>query len=387
MSLGEVKKLLFPFRPVRVHVSDGQSYRIEHPEFFILFSLLTYLTLGRAACLSGLLLAGLLFPLSLPAWDYEGHRLINELALAALPGNFPAFALTPAARERIAFLAGEADRWRNTPDLALKHCNGPDHYMDIDELPSYELEPASLPPFRYDLVAQLALARAAHPAQFAPIDPAKDADHTRALVGFLPWRMTEDYAKLKSAFSYLKALEQRGTAEEITNAQQNVIYLMGLMGHFVGDAAQPLHTTKHHHGWVGKNPFGYTTNYTFHAWIDGGYLRKLALTPDALRQKVRPAGLLFSDEKSLQTNVFTMLMTYVIEQQRLVEPLYQLDKAGKLSGRGEVSTEGYNFITGQMVKGAQMLGDLWLSAWQGAPTDKYLMEQLAKRNAAVPGSP
>ena len=37
MSLGEVKKLLFPFRPVRMHVSDGQSYRIEHPEFFILF--------------------------------------------------------------------------------------------------------------------------------------------------------------------------------------------------------------------------------------------------------------------------------------------------------------------------------------------------------------
>src|SRR2546426_2766429 len=269
MSLAEVKKLLFPFRPVRVHVSDGQSYRIEHPEFFILFTLLTHLTLGRAACLSGLLLVGLSCPLSLSGWDYEGHRLINELALTALPGNFPAFALTPGARERIAFLAGEADRWRNTSDLALKHCNGPDHYMDIDELPSYELEPASLPPFRYDLVAQLALARAAHPAQFAPIDPAKDADHTRALVGFLPWRMTEDYAKLKSAFSYLKALQQRGTAEEITNAQQNVIYLMGSMGHFVGDATQPLHTTKHHHGWVGKNPFGYTTNYTFHAWIDG----------------------------------------------------------------------------------------------------------------------
>ena len=37
MSLAEVKKLLFPFRPVRVHVSDGKSYRIEHPEFFMLF--------------------------------------------------------------------------------------------------------------------------------------------------------------------------------------------------------------------------------------------------------------------------------------------------------------------------------------------------------------
>ena len=59
------------------------------------------------------------------AWDYEGHRSVNQLALAALPTNFPAFALTPEARERIAFLSGEADRWRNyTNDLSLSHCSG-----------------------------------------------------------------------------------------------------------------------------------------------------------------------------------------------------------------------------------------------------------------------
>ena len=34
---------------------------------------------------------------------------------------------------------------------------------------------------------------------------------------------------------------------------------MGVMGHYVGDCAQPLHTTKHHNGWVGENPHGYTT--------------------------------------------------------------------------------------------------------------------------------
>src|SRR5438874_13259967 len=92
----------------------------------------------------GLLCAAAAGPVA--AWDYEGHRLINQLAVASLPTNYPAFALTPAARERIAFLAGEADRWRNTPELSLKHCNGPDHYLDIDELPSYGLEPASLTP-------------------------------------------------------------------------------------------------------------------------------------------------------------------------------------------------------------------------------------------------
>jgi len=37
MSLAEVKKLLFPFRPVRVHTSARKSYAIPHREFFTLF--------------------------------------------------------------------------------------------------------------------------------------------------------------------------------------------------------------------------------------------------------------------------------------------------------------------------------------------------------------
>ncbi len=38
MSLPEVRKLLYPFRPIRIHVSDGKSYTIRHPEFFMLFA-------------------------------------------------------------------------------------------------------------------------------------------------------------------------------------------------------------------------------------------------------------------------------------------------------------------------------------------------------------
>ena len=48
------------------------------------------------------------------AWDYEGHRIVNQLALVSLPTNFPAFVRAPANAERIAFLAGEPDRWRNS---------------------------------------------------------------------------------------------------------------------------------------------------------------------------------------------------------------------------------------------------------------------------------
>ena len=115
---------------------------------------------------------------------------------------------------------------------------------------------------RYDFVADIARARAAHPEKFPPIDPDKDADHTRELDGFLPWAITENYEKLKSGFSSLKAFQTHGgTPTEIANAQADIIYVMGVMGHYVGDGSQPLHTTVHFNGWVGDNPKGYTTEH------------------------------------------------------------------------------------------------------------------------------
>ena len=66
-----------------------------------------------------------------------------------------------------------------------------------------------------------------------------------------------------------------GTPVEIANAQADIVYVMGVMGHFVGDGSQPLHTTMHFNGWVGDNPNGlHDASQKFHAWIDGGYFRK-----------------------------------------------------------------------------------------------------------------
>src|SRR6185295_14796390 len=83
------------------------------------------------------------------AWDYEGHRLVNQLALAALPTNFPAFVREPQAAERIVFLSGEADRWRNQrQELPLRNYQEPDHYIDLEELELYGLAANALPVFR-----------------------------------------------------------------------------------------------------------------------------------------------------------------------------------------------------------------------------------------------
>jgi hypothetical protein len=315
------------------------------------------------------------------AWDYEGHRAVNQLALTSLPTNFPAFVREPAAVERICFLAGEMDRWRNTPDLPLKHYSFPDHYMDVEEVATYGLKPEMLPPFRYDFVAELALIRKAHPEKFPAPDAEFNQDHTRGLVGLLPWGIAESVAKLKSEFSYLKAYEEAGTPEEIANAQANIIYVMGVMGHLVGDSAQPLHTTIHHHGWVGDNPHGYTTSRGFHSWIDGGFFSKTGgANLQALKSKLHTAQLVTIDGRPAKPEeTFQVAMLFLVEQNKQVEALYQLEKDGKLSGEGEKGLEGKAFLEGQLLKAGQLLGDFWYSAWQEAPPDTFLKGQLAKR--------
>jgi hypothetical protein len=319
----------------------------------------------------------------LRAWDYEGHRIVNKLAIASLPKDFPIAVNAPATAERIAFLSGEPDRWRNSTNVTFKHAHAQEHYLDVDDLEPLGLTPKTASPFRYDFIAQLKSAREKHPEKFAPIDPAKNSDHTRDLIGMLPWALNEQFAKLQSAFSYLKTFEQfGGTPEEIQNARDNIIYQMGVIGHFAGDAAQPLHTTKHYNGWVGPNPNRYSTNKSIHSWIDGGFIRRAEVKFEQLSPKVRGAKLL-SSKGTAVPGVFEDSMAFILEQFALVEKTYQLDRDGKLSpNRGDV-TEGKEFIGGQLIKGGQFLGDLWFTAWQSAGVDDFLKRELTRRKNQV----
>ena len=316
------------------------------------------------------------------AWDYEGHRAVHQLALASLPADFPAFVKTPGARERIAFLAGEADRWRNTQDHTFRHFHEPDHFFDVEYLAGFGMKTETVSPYRYEFVSQLAVARSKNPDIKPAVNPEKDVNRSQAFFGFLPWAINENYSKLKAAFSYLKTFEQHGgTPEEIRNAQENVIYIMGVMGHFLGDASQPLHTTEHFNGWDGPNPKGYTTRKTFHSWIDGGYFGKVGWDLKDLLPKVKPAQAI-EGANARNEGIFPAAMKFIAAQNELVEPLYQLEKEGKLSGDGTVGLGGKKFLQEQLLKGGQMLGNIWVTAWQTAPADTFLQSQLAKRKLA-----
>ena len=318
------------------------------------------------------------------AWDYAGHRLVEQVALASLPSDYPAFVHEPANAERVAFLAGEPDRWRNTQQMLLSQANGVDHYIDMEMLNDAGLDLRTVSSFRYDFIVAFAEGRAAHPDKFPAAK--NDTDHSRGWPGFLPWAITENYAKLRSEFSYYKEFLANGTPEEIENAKQDILYTMGVMGHYVGDGAQPLHSTVHHHGWVGANPNGYTTKGSIHAWIDGGFIDKVKIGLPELLTKVVPAVPIQTPAREDKRDpIFVATVDYLLVGKSLVEPLYLLEKAGKFSGTDLSPTaEGRTFIDDRLVAGGEELGALWLTAWREAGPDTYLRSTLVKRKAAAP---
>jgi hypothetical protein len=331
-----------------------------------------------------ILLAALALAPALPAlraWNYDGHRIVNQLALASLPADFPAWVREPASAERIAFLSGEPDRWRNTKEELLQHDNGLDHYIDLEELADAGISLDSLTPFRYDFAVQFAAGREAHADRFPAIDPAKDADHSRRWPGFLPWAIAEYYARLQSAFSYLKTFERYGTPEEVANAKENIVYEMGVMGHYVGDGSQPLHVTRNHHGWVGANPNGYSTQYGIHALIDGGFIAKVGITATEILPGVATAEPVdVTPRADGRDPVFVAVVDYLRAGLAEVEPLYRIEKEGGFRAAGPPGPpEGRRFIDGQLLKGGEMLGRLWLTAWRQAGPDTYLQAELIRR--------
>ena len=331
--------------------------------------------------LAGLVLA--LIPAALRAWYEPGHRMINQLALDSLPADFPAWIHEPATEERIVFLSEEPDRWRRSRAPLLQHGNGLDHFVELEQIGDAGLSLASLTPFRYQFAAEFAAGRAAHPDRFPAVDPAKDPNQIDAWPGFLPWAVAEYYAKLQAQFSYLKTYERYGTPADVANTRADIIYVMGVMGHFVGDGSQPLHVTVHRSGWVGLNPHGYTAK-DIHSLIDGVFIAKAGITLEELAPQVVPARPLnLTLQPDGRDPAFVAVVDYLQETLATVEPMYRLVQEHKLVDGGPGSREGRKFIDGRLLAAGQMLGSLWLTAWRQAAPDPVLRGILLQRSAAA----
>lgn len=301
------------------------------------------------------------------AWDAHGHRVITYLALDGLPADMPQFLRDKATRDLIAEQSNEPDRWRGCDVACLHHENAPDHYLDVELLEQFGLTLDSIPPLRYEYLRAMAISKHMHPEKVDPYDASKDKHRTKEWPGMLPWAIVEHHAKLQSAFNTLRILEklnEPARAHQLAMAKANVAYHMGVLSHFVGDAAQPLHTTKHFNGWVGPNPNGYTTAKSFHAYIDGDVLDHHRLAYAVLRSSMKFEHRIAADQ------TWKAALQHIRRGFERVEELYQLEKSGALK-----SEPGKEFIAERLRDGADMLAAFYRNAWEASePTDKQIAD-------------
>lgn len=310
---------------------------------------------------------------TLHAWDAPGHRAVTEAALHAFTtgSDAPAWLSDANIKAQVADHSVTPDRWRSTKIGALKHINEPDHYLDVEELADFDLSLRTMSPFRMEYLRQMALAKERKGNAFTGkrVNPAADPARYREWPGFLAHSMVEQYSKVQSAFRIVRVLEklnQPARANQLEMAKKDAMGQMGILSHFVGDCAQPLHTTKHFNGWVGDNPNEYTTDKKFHSYIDGAILRIHKLDAAAIQPFVRAD---FTVEAS---NPWEDGIAHIERSFETVEHLYKLKKSGELE-----KEQGKQFITSRLADGATMLAAMYKAAWKSAePTDEVVKDFL-----------
>jgi len=331
--------------------------------------------------LASLLALGGLLLTSSPAlaWDAYGHKLIARLAVEGaarqIGAEAPAWLTKPEAQAMIADQAATPDRWRSTRVAQLTHLNNPDHYLDIEELADYSMTLSTLPPLRHELVRQLSLAREKPGFKGQPVGGNLDPEHVREYPGFLPQVTLETWAKVVSSMRTARILERLNDprrAPQAEMARASVYYNMGVLAHYTGDAAQPLHTTIHHHGWLGPNPKGYSTDRGIHAYIDGGAIRLHQISAQDVRAALKPV------QPADQANPWPQVIAEIERSFAQVEPLYQLKKSGDLDRE-----PGKQFLIERLADGAQTLGSLYAAAWQASAITPKDVEEFVKYDGPV----
>jgi hypothetical protein len=269
------------------------------------------------------------------AWGEKGHYLVAESATTALPTDMPPFFYK--AFPELIYLAYEPDRVKGA-GKSMDAVNEPDHFMN------YELaDGLDLPRDRYDFIALMESAGRLRKYGITP-----------STTGFLPWRIAELSELLQNEFRLWRNARDPRDRELI---EHNIIYVAGLLGHYAGDSSNPHHATSQYNGWELENPNGYSNDCDVHARFEQQFVSHAMVIADVTPNLAPP---------KLRTDYFETALEMVRASNKLVEPLYVLDRDGAFSLFGPVSPAGKSFAAARLAAGGSLLRDLWWSAWRNS---------------------
>lgn len=269
-------------------------------------------------------------------WGFFAHEKINRLAVFTLPPEMMGF-----YKKNIRYITEAStspDRRRYAvPDEA------PRHYIDMDDYGDSAL--IKLPKYWKQAVE-------------------KFGEDTLKAHGIVPWHIVKMFNQLKESF--------------LLNDPAKILRSSAELGHYVGDANVPLHTTRNYNGqlsgqngihafWESRLPELYFLDYDFFVGPASYISDPQELAWAAVRKSASCVDSVLSEEKNLSVNMKAKF-NYETKGKQTIK-VYAVDFSRhyheKLSG----------MVERQFRASVKMTGDLWYTAWvdAGQPDLKRLI--------------
>ena len=312
-----------------------------------------------------------LMPANALAWGEVGHAMISRLGAQSLPDTVPAFLRTPAAVDEISYLGPEEDRLKGS-GTSFDADWDEGHFLDLDD---------------DGTVAGVVRMDALPRSMAAYAEALAKAGTTPYRVGFIPYTIMDGFERVRMDLAYWRVFDYLATHATTAAAREQFAWQRSLRetltlrdigdwSHFVGDGSQPLHISIHYNGWGDyPNPHNYTTNH-IHSYFETVFVDKYAKLDDvrALIPAMEPAA---PDHLMTQDEIASLVGTYLEGTAKAVDPLYQLYAARAFQ---DGSQQAISFTDAQLARGATMLRDLIVLAWEDSLNQRVGYPAVAVRD-------
>ena len=285
------------------------------------------------------ILTALIIPIFLcTSWGFFAHQRINNFAVFTLPGGMIGF-----YKKNIKYITEHAvdpDKRRYADTL-----EAPRHYLDVE---NYEKNIDSIPEKWNDALAKYGQKKL-------------NAD------GIVPWQIQRTY------YGLIKAFKTRDSVK--------ILKYSADLGHYIGDAHVPLHTTANHNGqltnqvgihafWESRLPELFSTDYNFVVGKANYIENPLKEAWKILKHTHSLVDTVLTFEAELNAS-FPSAQKYSFSE-RNNTVLKQYSKAYSKSYQDKM----HNMVEKQMRSAILEIGSFWYSAWidAGQPVLKNLVK-------------
>jgi len=317
------------------------------------------------------------------AWGNRGHDALTVTATRIAGQRYkdskfvaPLFSRT----EMLAHLANIPDiYWKTLPREERKILDTA-HYFDVDLV---KVDPIkAFPKTLEDLLAQAKVL-----CKLPEVDPTLSCDgksgtkEIMQAIGSAPWRIEQLASAMQSSFAQAKDLQNsQGEEAQFKASVDNALFYGGLLSHFVGDLAMPLHTSSDYDAYaVGLGGLHYYFEDLLVDQLNFGFYDEVK--DYAIRQKPTQS-LVAKNHASTYVEYATGL---ALNSYAALPQLFKLDRkfalikpsshASGLKIMAErkdpaLAVGGFRpFLRVRMAFGADVLSTIWYEAWKrgGSP--------------------